>query len=101
MVPLANRTNWNTIAAYLRTQGFTGNNNDVIKGFFTSEGIHEDTYNDAWNSYLLGLGYAEGSITDRFYNWKIGAVPSSAWILETSTWNDSGFWLDSATWSDA
>ena len=68
VVPVDERLTQSSIAAYLRTQGFTGGNNDVIIAWLKSEGF-EAEYNDAFNNYLGSLGYI-GGFTDKYAAWQ-------------------------------
>jgi hypothetical protein len=58
-IPSIDRTTWNAVGAYLRTQGYTGGNNDVIMEWLSDQGF-EGAYNDRWDGYWDSLGYTGG-----------------------------------------
>ena len=70
-IPLTSRRTWQTVATYLRSEGFTGSNNDVIMKWLVSEG-HTQSYNDNWNNYLTAQGFLTGSLADKYAAWKKG-----------------------------
>ncbi|MDB4028381.1 putative Ig domain-containing protein [Flavobacteriaceae bacterium] len=70
VIPEGDRLTQAGVARYLRTQGFTGANNDVIMSWLRSEGF-ELQYNDTFNAYLGSLGYT-GSYADRLSAWRKG-----------------------------
>lgn len=67
-IPVDQRSPWYRLAEYLRTQGFSGNTNDVILSWLQSEGFG-DTWNDGLYQYWESLG-----LPDDF------ADKRSAWI---------------------
>lgn len=68
-IPINDRATWNRVAAYLRTRKFSGNDNDVILAWLRSEG-YIDTFNDAFNTYLEDVEALDGSLTDKYSNWR-------------------------------
>lgn len=68
-IPINDRATWNRVAAYLRTRKFNGNDNDVILAWLRSEG-YIDTFNDAFNTYLEDVEALDGSLTDKYSNWR-------------------------------
>jgi hypothetical protein len=68
-IPVNDRATWNRVAAYLRTRKFDGNDNDVILAWLRSEG-YIDTFNDAFNTYLEDVEALQGSLTDKYSNWR-------------------------------
>lgn len=68
-IPINDRATWNRVAAYLRTRKFKGNDNDVILTWLRSEG-YIDTFNDALNTYLEDVEALDGSLTDKYSNWR-------------------------------
>lgn len=71
LIPVTSRVTWNAIAAYLRTVGFKGSDNDVIVAWLRSEGFVDGAYNDLWVGYLEALNYV-GTLTDAYAEWKRG-----------------------------
>lgn len=68
-VPVSSRRNMSTLANYLRTQGYSGQNNDIIVAWLLSEGIDKGSLNDMMYDYLGTLGYI-GTYRDRWYAWR-------------------------------
>jgi hypothetical protein len=66
-IPIQYRETFNKLANYLRTQGYTGNNNDVIRKWLADEGC-TGSLNDAWYCYWESLGYT-GNFDDKWYKW--------------------------------
>jgi hypothetical protein len=100
IIPIPNRQTWNAVAKYLRELVFTGYDNDVIMKWLRSEG-YEDAYNDNWDDYLLGQGYLEGALADRYAQWRQGVAGDDPWILSEGTWNDIKIWRDNENWRDS
>jgi len=71
IIPITDRTTWNTVAGYLRTLKFKGADNDVIADWLRSEG-YPVQYNDAWNDYLELTEAYTGSLSDKYAKWKRG-----------------------------
>lgn len=71
VIPNSERDTYQDIAAYLRTQGYAGANNDVIVKWLISEGILGSQFNDLFSKYWGQLGYA-GAYNDRWKKWKDG-----------------------------
>ena len=69
MIPVEDRFNYNKLAEFLRTQGFEGNNNDVIMDWLFSEGYEVGQFNDRMSNYLTGQGYT-GALPDQKGQWK-------------------------------
>jgi hypothetical protein len=69
MIPVEDRFNYNKLAAFLRTQGFEGNNNDVIMDWLFAEGYEVGQFNDRMSNYLTGQGYT-GALPDQKGQWK-------------------------------
>jgi hypothetical protein len=99
IIPIASRQTWNAVAKYLRALVFTGHDNDVIMKWLRSEG-YEDAYNDNWDDYLLGQGYLQGALTDRYAQWRQGVAGDDPWILSEGSWNDAKIWRDTENWRD-
>jgi hypothetical protein len=99
IIPIANRQTWNAVAKYLRALVFTGHDNDVIMKWLRSEG-YEDAYNDNWADYLLGQGYLQGALADRYAQWRQGVAGDDPWILSEGSWNDAKIWRDTENWRD-
>jgi hypothetical protein len=74
-VPLEDRKSWGHVARYLRTQGFSGTENDVIYEWLeTRTGrTHPYSYNDLWREYFTLLGIGPG-IGDGWYEWSNNAI---------------------------
>jgi hypothetical protein len=100
IIPIPNRQTWNAVARYLRALVFTGYDNDVIMKWLRSEG-YEDAYNDNWDDYLLGQGYLEGALADRYAQWRQGVAGDDPWILSEGSWNDIKIWRDNENWRDS
>jgi hypothetical protein len=100
IIPIVSRQTWNAVANYLRELVFTGYDNDVIMKWLRSEG-YEDAYNDNWNDYLLGQGYLEGALADRYAQWRQGVTGDNPWILSGGSWNDIKIWRDNENWRDS
>lgn len=71
-VPVENRVSWSKLSNFLRSQGFKGNNNDVITEWLYSEGAVGEEYNDMFLSYLKGQGYSGDSLNDLRKEWSKG-----------------------------
>ena len=72
-IPAEDRTNLNTIAAYLVSTGnYTAvQTNDILAEWLEGAG-YSTQFNTALFNYLGGLGYT-GSLADRYYAWKTDA----------------------------
>jgi hypothetical protein len=68
LVPVESRATFHSLSVYLRTQGFVGTNNDVIKMWLYSEG-YTSQINDSFMSYWGAQGYS-GAFNDRWDKWK-------------------------------
>jgi hypothetical protein len=68
LVPVESRATFHSMSVYLRTQGFVGTNNDVIKMWLYSEG-YTSQINDSFMSYWGAQGYS-GAFNDRWDKWK-------------------------------
>ena len=69
-IPPQFRNTFNDIARYLRTQGYTGQTNDIIVRWLIDQGVLSTEFNLAWVQYLETLGF-EGSFSDRLEAWRI------------------------------
>jgi len=68
-VPITDREPVRRVASYLRTQGYTGSDNDVIMQWLGVEG-YAGGYNDKWNAYLSVQGFTTGGLQDKLSQWK-------------------------------
>lgn len=70
-IPLDGRTNFQTVAEYLRSTGSynSSQTNAIIKEWLVSEGYYKQL-NQALYDYLEGLGYS-GSLTQKLAKWRV------------------------------
>ena len=68
VVPVAYRQTYNNIAAFLRTQLISGQDNEVILMWLRNEG-YIGNFNEALDGYLRSLGKT-GNLQDKFAKWR-------------------------------
>lgn len=67
-VPVWARSNLSSLASFLRTQGYEGSVNQVLKDWLSDEG-YDSQLNQSLYNYLEGLGIS-GSLTQKLFKWK-------------------------------
>jgi hypothetical protein len=70
-IPVASRRNMSTIAAYLKTQGYTGTTNGIIYKWLSDEtGLSSKTVHGLWKAYLDTKVTSGRTFQDKFHEWQ-------------------------------
>lgn len=67
-IPVGSRGTWNKVGSYLRSEGSSGSNNDVIMAWLGEQGF-EGSFDDRVSAFLKGEGHS-GSTPDMLSKWK-------------------------------
>jgi hypothetical protein len=81
-IPNVSRRTLSNLSAYLRTEGFTGTVNDILKKWLRVEGF-EGTINDSFNAYLSSLGFT-GTINDKIRKWGMNELKNFITLERTA-----------------